>query len=143
MTGVRDERTPQIAFFAGSQASGEPKAAFWLELALDDAERARGLMYRRQMQDDWGMLFVYQRDQPLSFWMKNTYLPLDMIFINRAGEVVDILENVEPLTLEPRPSARPAAYVLELKAGMARREGIARGQRIELRKVAADHAPRR
>ena len=143
MTGARDDDTPRIEFLAAPGADQDPVASFWLELATDDAERARGLMFRREMQDDWGMLFVYQRDQPLSFWMKNTYLPLDMIFANRAGQVVDIIPNVEPLTLEPRPSAEPAAYVLELKAGTARRQGIARGQWIRLREVPAEYAPTR
>ncbi|MEM1350641.1 MAG: DUF192 domain-containing protein, partial [Myxococcota bacterium] len=84
-------------------------------------------MYRLDMKADWGMLFIYPGQGMRSFWMKNTYLPLDMLFLDASGRVVTILENVEPLTLAPRPSTEPARYVLELNAGMAKARRLAAG----------------
>ena len=77
---------------------------FQVEIAKDDASRERGLMDRRFMPADRGMLFEFDRDAPVSFWMKNTYIPLDMIFISRAGVVTNIVANAEPLSERVIPS---------------------------------------
>jgi hypothetical protein len=128
MTGERDERTPFVTFTDGS---GEP-LKFWIELAATPDQRERGLMFRREMLPDWGMLFVYPADRPLSFWMKNTYIPLDMVFIDSRGTVVGILENVPPLTLDSRSVGKPGRYVLELAAGRASAVGLEVGMKMSL-----------
>ncbi len=103
---------------------------FPVELALSDGERQRGLMFRERLDDDSGMLFVFERAKVQSFWMKNTRLPLDMIFIGEDGAIAGIVENAEPLTTVSRRVERPSRYVLELVAGSARARGLAAGQRV-------------
>lgn len=131
ISGVKDERTPIARFRPRGDAAGSP-ISFFLELATDDKQRARGLMYRRSILPDWGMLFVYGANRELSFWMKNTYIPLDMVFIDQRGVVVGILEGVPPLTLDPRTVGKPARYVLELGSGIAAKSGLKAGMRMTL-----------
>jgi uncharacterized membrane protein (UPF0127 family) len=109
-------------------ASGSHK--FSVEVMRDDSQRARGLMYRRFMPEDRGMLFDFKREEAVSMWMKNTYLPLDMVFIDRTGRVVNVAENAEPLSERIIPSGAPAFAVLELNAGTARRIGLKVGDRL-------------
>ncbi len=101
-----------------------------VEIAADDASRERGLMNRRYMAADHGMLFEFDRDAPVSFWMKNTYIPLDMIFISRAGVVTNIVANAEPLSERVIPSGPPCAAVLELNGGAAAAWGLKIGDKI-------------
>lgn len=103
---------------------------FSVEVMRDDAQRARGLMYRRFMPQDRGMLFDFKREEPVSMWMKNTYLPLDMIFIDRTGRVVNVAENTEPLSERIIPSGAPVLAVLEVNAGTARRIGLKVGDKL-------------
>ncbi|MGE0726265.1 MAG: DUF192 domain-containing protein, partial [Alphaproteobacteria bacterium] len=77
---------------------------FTVELAFTDAQQMQGLMFRRSLAPDRGMLFVYQADAPLAMWMKNTYIPLDMLFMRADGRISNIIENVPPETLDSRPS---------------------------------------
>jgi uncharacterized membrane protein (UPF0127 family) len=98
--------------------------AVQVEIAKDDATRARGLMYRRFMPADRGMLFEFDTDGPASFWMKNTYIPLDLIFISRSGIVTNIAANAEPLSERVIPSGGPCAAVLELNGGGAAAMGL-------------------
>lgn len=95
-----------------------------VEVANDELARERGLMYRKSMPADRGMLFIFPEALPRSFWMKNTYLPLDMIFINGAHQVVGVVHHAEPLTMTPRSVPTPAQYVLEVNAGFAKRFGV-------------------
>lgn len=88
------------------------------ELAVDNASRSRGLMYRREMAANAGMLFLWKDAAPRSFWMKNTYIPLDMIFINGTN-IIGIVKNAEPHTLTPRTVEGDANAVLEVNAGFA------------------------
>lgn len=104
---------------------------FSVELAATPEERSRGLMYRRSMPAEQGMLFDFGRVQPVSMWMKNTYLSLDMFFITEDGTIVRIAENTEPLSERTIPSGQPVLSVLELNAGTARRLGITAGARVE------------
>jgi len=104
--------------------------AFAVELATDTAERAVGLMYRKELPEGHGMLFDFHDDQPVQFWMHNTYIPLDMIFIAGDGRVVRIAENAKPMSDELIPSGRPVRAVLEVIAGTARKFGIAAGDRV-------------
>ncbi len=103
---------------------------FPVELALTDAERQRGLMFREHLADDAGMLFIFERARVQSFWMKNTRLPLDMLFIGEDGTIAGIVEGAEPLTLVSRRVQKPSRYVLELMAGSARQRGLSAGQRV-------------
>ena len=100
---------------------------FRVELANTPAERARGLMYREQLGADDGMLFLFDRTQRQSFWMKNTLIPLDMIFIDAGGTIVGIVENAEPLTMTSRSVDAASKYVLELNGGTCRKLGIREG----------------
>ena len=81
--------------------------AFSVEIADNDAERAKGLMYRKELPEGRGMLFDFQREQDVSFWMQNTYIPLDMIFIRGDGRILRIAENTEPLSTRIIPSGGP------------------------------------
>ncbi|TXD38533.1 DUF192 domain-containing protein [Lujinxingia vulgaris] len=147
MSGKRDEDTPVLSFFSPDaempEEGGEPLASFYTELALTAAEQSRGLMYRPHMRDDWGMLFVYPAERSLSFWMKNTLIPLDMIFIDDAGEVVGVVEMAEPQTLSPRRVDRPARYVFEINGGLSAELGIGEGTRVRFEHMEGHHTPRR
>jgi uncharacterized membrane protein (UPF0127 family) len=121
--GAADPRTLEIASKTGVHA-------FAVELATTDAERSQGLMYRKELPEGQGMLFDFQRDQEVGFWMKNTYIPLDMIFIRSDGRIMRIAENTEPLSEKIVPSNSPVRGVLEVIAGTARKLGIAVGDRV-------------
>ena len=103
---------------------------FEVEIASDEASRAAGLMNRRYMAADHGMLFEFDRDEPQTFWMKNTYIPLDMIFISRVGTVTHVVTNAEPLSERVIPSGPPCAAVLELNGGTAAAIGLKIGDRV-------------
>jgi uncharacterized protein len=106
---------------------------FQVEIAKDDATRERGLMYRRFMAADRGMLFEFDRDEPTAFWMKNTYIPLDMVFIARDGRVTNIVANAEPLSERVIPSGGPCVAVLELNGGAAAAIGLRVGDKVSHR----------
>lgn len=95
-----------------------------VELAQTEAERAQGLMGRKSLPDHTGMLFLFPRPAPVAFWMKNTPLPLDIIFITAEGRVARVHENARPFDLTPIPSGAAVQYVLEVPAGAARRMGL-------------------
>jgi uncharacterized protein len=98
--------------------------SFEVELAQNEAERNRGLMHRRVMDDRAGMLFFMPGDSDWAFYMRNTYIPLDMIFIDQDWRVVGVLANVPPLTEALRQAGKPCRYVLELNAHVAGKHGI-------------------
>ena len=104
------------------------------ELAVTEAERARGLMFREKVQADQGMLFVFEEEGIQSFWMKNTLVPLDILWLGRDRRVIYIAADVPPCEADPCPSYGPnipVAFVLELKAGECRVRGIQPGDRLE------------
>jgi uncharacterized membrane protein (UPF0127 family) len=105
---------------------------FDVELALDETSRAHGLMYRREVPASAGMLFVFDEEEPHSFWMKNTLVPLDMLFISNGGTIAAIIENAEPLTTSPRNPNVLSRYVLELRGGTAFARGIRVGDAVEM-----------
>lgn len=113
-----------------------------VEVANDDATRQRGLMFRRQMDADAGMIFLFDHTEHLSFWMHNTYLPLDMVFITREKRVLGVVENAEPLTDDPREVEGESQYVLELNAGVARQYGIGPGTPVTFVHIEEHAAPR-
>jgi uncharacterized membrane protein (UPF0127 family) len=104
---------------------------FTVEVARTPQEQATGLMHRQSLAPDRGMLFPYEPPQPASFWMKNTLIPLDMIFIRPDGTIARIAANTVPLSLDPVPSLEPVAAVLEIAGGRAAELGIAPGDRVE------------
>ncbi len=104
--------------------------AFSVELATNAAERAVGLMFRKEMPEGHGMLFDFHDEQPVQFWMHNTYIPLDMIFIAGDGRVVHVAHDAKPMSDDLIPSGRPVRAVLEVIAGTARKMGIAPGDRV-------------
>jgi hypothetical protein len=104
--------------------------SFSVEVVDNDADRAQGLMHRRSLPEGTGMLFDFHREQDVSFWMQNTYIPLDMIFIRADGRIHRIAENTVPLSLEQVPSRGPVRGVLEVIAGTSRKLGIAPGDRV-------------
>ncbi len=104
--------------------------SFSVEVVDNDADRAKGLMHRRSLPEGTGMLFDFHREQDVSFWMQNTYIPLDMIFIRADGRIHRIAENTVPHSLEQVPSRGPVRGVLEVIAGTSRKLGIAPGDRV-------------
>lgn len=138
--GEHDADTPRVRFV---DADGHEVASFYIELAVTDAEQRKGLMFRRQMHPDWGMLFVYPDQAERSFWMENTFISLDMVFIDGAGRIVNIIEEAEPLTRTQRRSRQPARYVLELIGGRAAEVGLQKGHQMYLDGVDEAHLPTR
>lgn len=116
------------------------RASFAIDLADDAEERARGLMFVEQMAAMKGMLFVYERPQPVSFWMRNTLIPLDMIFLDETGTVAGIHENAQPLDETPIPGGDGILAVLELNGGMAARLGIDEGSELRHSALPQDDA---
>ncbi|MGD9543058.1 MAG: DUF192 domain-containing protein [Methylocystis sp.] len=106
---------------------------FRVEVVNTPKARARGLMYRKSMPDDHGMLFEFKAEGPVSMWMKNTYIPLDMVFIARDGRVVGVAADTEPFSERIIASPEAAAAVLELNAGAARRISLAPGDQVRHR----------
>jgi uncharacterized protein len=104
--------------------------AFTVELAVNDQERERGLMFRKELPEGQGMLFDFQHDQPVAFWMHNTYISLDMIFIRGDGRIARIEENAKPESDRLIPSGTPVRAVLEVIAGTAAQLGIKPGDRV-------------
>jgi uncharacterized protein len=102
---------------------------FTIEIAETPEQQARGLMFRQEMDDDHGMLFVFSVTRPASFWMQNTPLPLDLIFIGEDGRVVSVEEG-EPFSTRPIGPPEPVRFVLEINAGIAQETGIAPGTRL-------------
>jgi uncharacterized membrane protein (UPF0127 family) len=115
--------------------TGTRKLTFRIELAMTPEEQARGLMYRSRLETDAGMLFVARQPRPQSFWMKNTLIPLDMIFIGGDRRIVGIVENAEPETETARFVGVPSQYVLEIGGGLSSRLGIRAGQRVDFEGV--------
>lgn len=122
-----------IAFERGELAivtAGGARHRFTVEIARTKAQHARGLMYREELARDHGMLFIYDSVRHASMWMKNTYIPLDMLFIAQSGRIVRIAERTVPQSTTPIPSGQPVRGVLELKGGTAERLDLETGDRV-------------
>lgn len=154
MRGVVQRRVPVripscviaffLAFLCACNASPETRQAVFrltngtttpslsLEVAATEQLRQLGLMYRKEMAENSGMVFMWDDEKPRTFWMKNTYLELDMFFVDRNFKVVTILEHVPPLTENHRESVHPAQYVVELVGGSAKRLGITPGAMFQM-----------
>ena len=103
---------------------------FAVEIADTEAQREKGLMFRKKLPEGQGMLFDFHREQEVAMWMQNTYIPLDMFFIQGDGRILRIAENTEPLSTRIIPSGGPVRAVLEVIGGTARKFGIAAGDRV-------------
>src|SRR5262245_6206208 len=107
-----------------------------IEVADNEAERERGLMFRDEMAADHGMLFIHERQEPLAYWMKNTRIPLDILYFDSSLKLVSQQRDVPPCSLgdgcPPYPSNVPARYVLELNAGEAARLGLQDGAALKV-----------
>lgn len=106
------------------------QAAFNIEIADDDSERSRGLMFRESLSASAGMLFVYDTPQRAVFWMRNTLIPLDMIFADETGTVTFIHENAVPLDETPIDGGNGVKFVLEINGGLSSRLGLEVGNQI-------------
>ncbi len=104
-------------------------ASVAVELARTEADRERGLMFRRALGADEGMLFVFPESSDHAFWMKNTLIPLDMIFIAEGGTVVGVVHDAEPMTTKARSVGAPSRYVLEVNGGWSAAHGVGTGDR--------------
>src|SRR3974390_1370840 len=118
-----EQQTLEIATKSGVRV-------FAVELAVSDAEREKGLMFRKQVPEGTGMLFDFKKDQQVTMWMKNTYVSLDMIFIRNDGRIAHIAENTEPESEKIIPSGAPVRAVLEVVGGTAKKLGIAPGDKV-------------
>ena len=105
--------------------------SFEVEVMRTDEERARGLMFRRYMPADRGMLFDFKETQPVMMWMKDTFIPLDMLFIRKDGSIARIAENTEPHSTRTIASGEPVLAVLEINGGVAAKLGIKAGDRVQ------------
>ncbi len=110
--------------------AGDKAIPLTVELCLNNRQREVGMMCRTEAPDDAGMLFVFEREGRRSFWMKNTLVPLDIIFLDASHRVVNVQADAAPLTLSPRPSLAPAQYVLEVRGGWAKDHGLAPGDQV-------------
>ncbi len=132
-TGPADAQQGLASFARDSlvlhQSDGTERA-FDVELAVSREQQAQGLMYRQSLAADAGMLFVYRPAREVSMWMKNTVIPLDMLFIAEDGEIVKVVERAVPLSLTTISSDRRVRAVLEINGGMVNRLGIRPGDRV-------------
>lgn len=111
--------------------SGDKRHAFQVEVMRTPDQRARGLMHRNYLPADRGMLFDFQRTEPVAMWMQNTYISLDMLFIRADGTIARIAQRTEPLSTRTIPSGEPVLSVLEINGGISESLGIKAGDRIE------------
>ena len=103
-----------------------------VEIADTEPKRSQGLMFRRDIAPNKGMLFLFDQDEVITMWMKNTYIPLDMVFIDKDWRIANIATNAEPLSTEIISSGEPASRVLEIGGGQAAKLGLKTGDRVTL-----------
>ena len=123
------------------RASNRPRATVYVEIADTADTQSRGLMYRTRLDPDRGMLFVFDEEKPHAFWMKNTPIPLDMIFVSRDGRIVGIRPNAEPFSLAPIDVGAASRTVLEVNGGYAAAHGLAVGDRVAYRNIGSTKLP--
>ncbi|MEN0004551.1 MAG: DUF192 domain-containing protein [Bacteroidota bacterium] len=117
------------------QNTDEVIKAIDIEIADNDREQERGLMWRRSMEENQGMLFLMEAEEMQRFWMLNTYISLDIIFLNSNFEIVTIQKNTKPQSLDGVPSTKPAKYVLEVIAGFSDKYNLKEGDRISYKRT--------
>jgi uncharacterized membrane protein (UPF0127 family) len=121
-------RQPEVVIHTGAGRTVRVR----VELALTPEQQERGLMFRRELARDSGMLFVFPESEIHSFWMKNTPLPLDMIFIGEDAHIVGIVDHTVPFSTTSRLVPHPSRYVLEVNAGFSAEHGVKAGDRVDL-----------
>ncbi|MES1204904.1 MAG: DUF192 domain-containing protein [Pseudomonadota bacterium] len=131
--GAAGTTGPIVVLHAGDHA-----VPFRVEVARTGPEHNRGLMYRNHLDPDAGMLFIFEHDGPMTFWMKNTFIPLDMIFISHDRRIVGIVENATPETETPRRVEGNSRYVLEIGGGLSRRFGVLAGSTVDFQGLPLD-----
>ncbi len=129
VAGLREGAAQSLEMLAITTSSGRHQ--FQVEVMRTPDERAKGLMFRRYMPPDRGMLFDFERTEPVSMWMQNTFISLDMVFIRADGTVARIAEQTEPLSTRTIPSGEPVLSVLEINAGVAAKIGLKPGDKVE------------
>ncbi len=112
---------------------------FQVEIADTPAERQMGLQYRRELADNHGMIFLFPDDESHAFWMKNTPIPLDIIFISAQRQIVGIVENTIPFSLDSRSVSGESRYVLEINGGLSKRYGFGAGDSVRFRNFSPDN----
>ncbi len=125
---IKFNKQGSLAFV--SKESNDTISIIDIEVAKNDQERARGLMYRKSIPEDAGMLFVFDYEDIQSFWMKNTYIALDMLFVNENKEIVTIHMNTSPMKEWNYASSAPSLYVVEVNAGYCVKNNIKEGDLI-------------
>lgn len=123
------QKEGELTFF--DQDSRQPIKTIDIEIADDQASITQGLMYRREMADSLGMLFIFDQMEARSFWMKNTYISLDIIYVDQFNQIVSIARNTEPKSTRSIPSGKPAQYVIEVVAGFSDTYGVKAGDFVE------------
>jgi len=118
-----------------NSSAGEFISTIEIEIAEDDKKRADGLMFRKGMKEYQGMFFIFPYESRQSFWMRNTALSLDMLFVNSKNEIVTIHKNTTPFSDESYPSAKPSICVIEVLAGYTEKYGIKNGDKIVWRRI--------
>ena len=129
MLGIASTAAQTLEALTVVTSSG--RHVFQVEVMRTPDERAKGLMFRRFMPVDRGMLFDFQRTEPVSMWMQNTFISLDMVFIRSDGTVARVSERTEPLSTRTIPSGEPVLSVLEINGGVAEKIGLKAGDRVE------------
>lgn len=132
-TPIKVEFTKEGELYFFKRESDSLIAKFDIEIAKTDYETQRGLMDRYTMKSNQGMLFIFTNTQPRSFYMKNTYIPLDIIYLDSDGKIVSFQENAKPLDETSIPSQVPAKYVFEINGGMVQSLNLEIGDKIEFK----------
>lgn len=125
---------PQVTIVTG----GGQKLTFQVEVADTPAKRELGLQYRRDLAPDRGMIFLFPSESEHSFWMKNTPIPLDMIFINRDRKIVGIVEEAVPFSTDSRSVPGASQFVLEINGGLSKRHGIKAGDSVQFQALSPE-----
>jgi uncharacterized protein len=128
--GVAEEQSAPVQTERLEIVTATGPHAFEVEVARSEKDRARGLMFRRSLPQDHGMLFLFENERPIAMWMKNTYIPLDMVFVSRKGRVTSIARGAIPLSEAVIPSGGPVYAVIELSAGAADAIGLSVGDHV-------------
>lgn len=129
-TEMPDPKFTKEGVLSFASASGAPIKTIDIEKADNDMERQFGLMYRRSMDDAQGMLFLFDKSEPQAFWMRNTIIPLDIMFVDENQVITTIHENAKPMNDNSLPSKGDAKYVVEVNAGFAKKYGVKEGDKI-------------
>lgn len=121
----------EVEFISGE--TGKPIKTIDVEIADNNRKRSQGLMFRKSMEENQGMYFVFSISEPQSFWMKNTIISLDIMFVNENKEIVKIHKNTTPYSEKSLPSGKNAMYVVEVVAGFSDKFGIKEGDKISFK----------